>query len=413
MSNFLRAILVLLSLAVIGILISISAAQPSPREASLLAILLFVLSVLVTWIVAHFYAESSQKKALGELREFHQANLKTYALKAAEKVNNLSNQLNLLSLYLQEELDSEDYESPQEELLAKEERIASAIHITNTLKSVNDTGLSDWKGVIGEELDQQREKREEREDEIRELLERLQSVVSAGQVVKEDSLVAFHTEVEALKSELRLLVGQAVGTPLSFPRKLKPSRHLVEMPCPSCGHPVSYKQRPKKGSVKAVKCQSCGSQLLARVGTDGSFKLEKRSVVREAFPCPSCNANVEADLDTFPGSAASTRCHNCHAALRATRTGTGIRATVVAAVPQTLELTEEILALVQKKLPPQPWPKGTSQRIADESQLPHSIVTLAVQELIRRGLFNVQIDGKLYVPLTPENPTAPETQGGS
>lgn len=106
--------------------------------------------------MSHIYAQTSQKLAVQEVKEFHQANLRTYALKAAEKVNNLSNELNLLSVYLQQELDSADYDSTDEELLAKEERLESAIHIINTLKSVNDTALSDWEGVIGDELDQQR-----------------------------------------------------------------------------------------------------------------------------------------------------------------------------------------------------------------------------------------------------------------
>jgi predicted RNA-binding Zn-ribbon protein involved in translation (DUF1610 family) len=406
MSKFTKTVVVLLVVAVIITLLSISASQPSPREASLLGILLFVLSVLATWIVAHIYSESSEKKALEELKEFHQANLKTYALKAAEKVNNLSNQLNLLSLYLQEELDCTDYESPQEELLAKEERIASAIHITNTLKSVNDTGLSDWKGVIGEELDQQREKREEREEEIREMLERLQSVFSSEQALKKDSVVALHTELETWKDELRLLVGQAVGTSVSFPRKLKPTRHRVENPCPSCGHLVSYKQRPKAGSAKTVKCQSCGSHLLARVDADGTFRLENRTVVRETFVCPSCKAKIEVDLDTFPGSGVQTECYTCHATLRTTRTGAGIRITVLQEVAQIGEPTEEIISLVQKSLPPQPWPKGTSQRVALELHLPHSTVQSTVQELIRRGVFRVQAEGKLYAPVTSGKPTA-------
>jgi len=413
MSNFTKTIVVLLLVSVIITLADISLTQPSPKEAGLLGILLFVLSVLATWVVAHIYSESSEKKALEELKEFHQANLKTYALKAAEKVNNLSNQLNLLSLYLQEELDCTDYESPPEELLAKEERIASAIHITNTLKSVNDTGLSDWKGVIGEELDQQREKREEREEEIREMLERLQSVFSSEEALKNDSVVALRAELETLKSELRLLVGQAVGTSVSFPRKLKPTRHLVEIPCPSCGQPVSYKQRPKAGSTKTVKCQSCSSQLLARVSPGGNFALEKRSVLREITACPSCKANVEVDLDTFPGSALKTECHTCHATLRVTRSSAGVRITVIEGPGQTRELNEEIISLVQKSLPPQPWPKGISQKVALQLGLPHSTVQEANQELIRRGVFKVQIEGKLYEPVVSEKSSPGQAETSS
>ena len=100
----------------------------------------------------------------------HRTNLRTYALKAAEKVTNLSNELSRLSAYLQQELDYTDYRNTEEELQAKEERLESAIRLLSTLKSVNDTSLSDWQGVIGDELAEQREQIHEREQELRETL---------------------------------------------------------------------------------------------------------------------------------------------------------------------------------------------------------------------------------------------------
>lgn len=65
----------------------------------------------------------------------------------------MSNELNRFVLYSEQAIAETEHESPEEALLAREERITSAIHIANTLKSVNDTSLSDWRGVIGEELD--------------------------------------------------------------------------------------------------------------------------------------------------------------------------------------------------------------------------------------------------------------------
>src|SRR5437867_1365888 len=132
----------------------IARAELTSRESAMLGILVTILSVLASWLVTHFYSSSQYESAIVEVRDEYRNNLRTYALKAAEKVNNLSNELNKLSIYLEEELNYTDYRSSDEELLAKEERIESAIHLIRTLKSVNDTALSDWEGVIGEELDE-------------------------------------------------------------------------------------------------------------------------------------------------------------------------------------------------------------------------------------------------------------------
>ncbi len=116
------------------------------------------------------YSASQHKAAIEEVQEVHRTNLRTYALKAAEKVTNLSNELSRLSTYLQQELDYTDYRNTEEKLQAKEERLESAIHLLSTLKSVNDTSLSDWQGVIGDELAVQREETKEREQELRAML---------------------------------------------------------------------------------------------------------------------------------------------------------------------------------------------------------------------------------------------------
>jgi len=45
------------------------------------------------------------------VQERSQANLRTYALKASEKVNNLSSELNKLAVYLEDELNYTEYNS--------------------------------------------------------------------------------------------------------------------------------------------------------------------------------------------------------------------------------------------------------------------------------------------------------------
>jgi len=178
LSIFIRVILFLSFVAGIVVCIYIiNQGKMTDRESAMLGVLVTILSVLASWIITEMYGTAQYKEAIQDVREEYRNNLRTYALNAADKVNNLSNELNKLSNYLEEELVYTDYRSTDEELLAKEERIQSAIHLIRTLKSVNDTALRDWEGVIGEELDQRREEQEEKEEDLKELVARVESLI--------------------------------------------------------------------------------------------------------------------------------------------------------------------------------------------------------------------------------------------
>jgi hypothetical protein len=88
-------------------------------------------------------------------------------------VTNLSKQMDVLSMSLQQELDDSDYDSPKDALQAREMTIESTVRMLNTLKSVNDGSLSDWQGVIGQEITAQRQEREKQEEDLRVIVERL------------------------------------------------------------------------------------------------------------------------------------------------------------------------------------------------------------------------------------------------
>src|SRR4051794_17024159 len=92
--------------------------SPTANESLLLSLFMTLLSVLASWIVSRFYAKAS-----------YEDNLKVFALKAAEKVTNLSTQLDRLSAFLQKAIDEDDFNSPTEELLAKSIRFEDAIHL--------------------------------------------------------------------------------------------------------------------------------------------------------------------------------------------------------------------------------------------------------------------------------------------
>ena len=163
---------------IVGIIILIGLLDLTNREAAFLTVVLTVFSILTSWLLTHLYTGFQHKKALEEIRESYDANLKTYAKQAAEKVYNLSNELDRLSKYLDLELENHDFNTPEENILSRDERITSAIHIINTLKSVNDTALSDWRGVIGDFIDEKRdsilEQQEDREEALKDILDRIE-----------------------------------------------------------------------------------------------------------------------------------------------------------------------------------------------------------------------------------------------
>jgi len=57
---------------------------------------------------------------------------------------------------------------------------------------------------------------------------------------------------------------------------------------------------------------------------------------------------------------------------------------------------EELVERIRTALPAQPWPTGIHKTIAGDLDLPHEIVARYISELIRRGDFVKQVDGKLF-----------------
>ncbi len=408
MQTFLKVVVGLLIAGILATVIVLATGPLTSKEAGLLSIILFVCSVAVTWVVAHVYGESAHRRAIEEVKELHKENLRTYAHKAAEKVNNLSNQLNMLSVYLQQELDATDYGSSDEELLVNEERMAAAIQITNMLKSINDTALSDWQGVIGEELDQQRKQKEEREEDIRKLLQRFESIWEserASHLNKQEDAGAIRSEIVSLREQIKALLTTVVGGSIAVPRKPKSSRHMVEGKCPTCGAELSYRQRARVGIPKGLTCAACKSKLMSRYDEVEGFVLEPRRLTAEDCLCPKCGTHTSVALDPLIGSSTNAECKTCKIQFHVARAKAGVRVSLPP-LPESFELSEDIIDSVQKALPEQPWPKHTSKNVAATLGLPHEVVHKAVQELIRRGVFKAQIDGQLYEPVSPDGSNA-------
>jgi uncharacterized membrane protein (DUF485 family) len=424
MSIAVRIILFLAFVAgIVACVYLMSAGELTGRESTMLGILVTILSILASWIITHMYAASQYESAIKEVREEHRSNLRMYALKAAEKVNNLSNELNKLSIYLEEELNYTDYHTAEEELLAKEERIESAIHLTRTLKSVNDTALSDWEGVIGDELDQRREEKEEKEEQLKALIERVEAMMEdqrQGFVGTQRDAQSARHELERLKRQMRIAMFQLGDTTIPKRVRKKNPKQEITGRCPSCGGEIQYRQRPSERSFKSLACSSCGTKLISTFGESSGFVLKKREIAPLDVECPSCKQKTSVPVDTFPGSSVVTACASCKHPFRVIRTldGHDIRdmQAAKAPVPKTMpSVSEEVIEQVKVSLPPQPWPVGTHKAVATTLGLPACVVTQAINELIRRRVCNPQVDGIVYAPSTTRNtkPNPDSTAGAN
>ena len=101
-----------------GILLALAIAATrslNETESVLLAILLSAASMLASWLVTHIYSQRNLANTIAQATEANQENIKNYAVKAAEKVLNLSNELGRLSDALSTAVeDSEDADNQKE-----------------------------------------------------------------------------------------------------------------------------------------------------------------------------------------------------------------------------------------------------------------------------------------------------------
>jgi len=339
----------LFALIVVGMVFYIGSTNLSSKENVLLNILLAVFSGFLSLIISQYYFDSSRASSIEEIKKEYQSNLKIYAQKAAEKVSNLSSELTKLSIYLQQ--DEAQQDDPRITLLIEKEKVRSSIHIIQTLKSVNDRSLSDWRGVIPEnEIEEQDEVREEREGEFRQLLNNYREILheqSERFTGEPETDEAIHHEISDINDKIDKLATSIIGTPLKDGFEIQPKKVRVVGTCPVCTHEIVYRQRPAVNSVKKQKCPECETKLLSRWNPKDGFTLEIKSVQQ--------SGNTTGKI-----------------------------------------IDESIIGLVQKELPPQPWPKGIAKEVGKRLGLSQSDMKRAINELIARGIFKVQINGVLF-----------------
>jgi transcription initiation factor IIE alpha subunit len=379
--------------------------SPTANESLLLSLFMTLLSVLASWIVSRFYAKAS-----------YEDNLKVFALKAAEKVTNLSTQLDRLSAFLQKAIDEDDFSSPTEELLAKSIRFEDAIHLITALKSFNDTSLSDWRGIIGNELSAQREaqraEQEEREEQLQAIMERLELIqresTDSVNLQEKAERERLRSELAALRGDMRDLASQVGGVSFRTPFKRKVT---VEKQCPRCSAVLQYQQSIKGVTTKKIDCPHCSARLYAQLeGTESV--LRERVPIPETVVCPACSAVETQNIDPLLGAMQEYECSRCHAQLRAVRSKKEITVRpnstqdLLAKVtmtedelPSTHDLPAELLESIAEHMGQQPWPKGKAQEVRFALGLSRATLEFGIRQLIARGKFRPQVDGILYRPI--------------
>jgi predicted RNA-binding Zn-ribbon protein involved in translation (DUF1610 family) len=394
--QMLRNILIgILVFAILLNLLFLSLGDLTSREVGLLSTLLAILSIAGSWVVAHVYAQKSNEKAIAEVKELHQSNLRTYGLNAAEKVNNVSIQLNRLAGYLEDALNV-DLEVPAKDMSTyRIERISSAVHILHTLRSVNDTTLNDWRGIIDEELEEQKEERESREAETQELIDRVRTLES---LMEDDSADADdradlvdRDELESLRKEVRTLVREVTGSSLTARR---PNNGKVSAFCPSCKHENSYVQYQGKNNIRGIRCSNCGIDLVSKYTfSNKTAVLEIPKLVIESFNCPSCASTFYKEISTAHRAKVEHKCENCSSLIRIKRIADRMK---IVLISQKVTISEDVLNQVESLMPQQPWPKGIHKDIQANLGISSSTYKRVIDELISREKFKRQVDGKLY-----------------
>ena len=129
---------------------TLSKGSQTPNEALLLSILLTFFSIGAGWLISHTFYQDDRRKQIQAVRKEYEDNLEVYAVKASEKVINLSNQLARVIDYLGNDVGNSA--TTDQTLALVKERSGAAVHMLGTLKSMNDTSLGsgpiDLRGAI-------------------------------------------------------------------------------------------------------------------------------------------------------------------------------------------------------------------------------------------------------------------------
>lgn len=258
------------------------------------------------------------------------------------------------------------------------ERFSFIAHLVETLRAMNDTSLSDWRGVIGEELQKQRDL----EQEIRKIqleLERetTQRHALAADFVHNTDLLQIEKRIENLSSSIDDKIAMLPFSPTVT--QTRNSKSSISAACPVCRSAIKLRMRRTPGASKIVECESCGHYLQLTIDEAQDVLIEALQTKTFEYNCPYCRADNAVQLPDAVGAHTVKDCVGCDLSLYVSLSKSGISANIT---PR--KVPEEVLQVVFDALPDPPWPKGVQDQIAQRLGLTTKLVNRAIAILKQR-----------------------------
>jgi len=373
---------------VVGILIALCIAgsrELTNTESVLLGILLSSASMLVSWLATHLYSQISLRDTIKQATDSNTESIRSLGVRAAEKVLNLSSELQRLIDAMSTALDdAEEMEGTKLPTMLLRERVMSAIHNLDTLKSMNDTFLSDWRGVIGDEIDRQHALEQQIEtleielsNQIRERNSLQEDLVSPGDLTAIQSRIA--------ETEHRL-TNMIISLPFKVPPKPKKSqKETVTVTCASCESANDIQLRLRKGAKKLVKCKACECYSLVKVIDNDEMDIVPIPMYKYFGECPLCSSDIDKEVANHPGASVSFECYSCGSKLILSKSTEGANLRIPKGYRK--QTPQKLVELVLDKLPQQPWPQHVHKTIAKELGISNGAASRAIGKLIESGAF--------------------------
>ena len=381
-----KFLLTLSMLIGIGICLYISATQNlSTNESLMLSLLLAIISIIASYIISNADSNNKIKDIKDEVQKTYNENLKTYANKAAEKVFNLSSELEKLKISLKNTL--EDYEE-DEHLTSREmlvlfirEKLSSTVHILETLKSNNDTFLSDWKGIIGDQIQLQ----QNLEAQIVLLSKELEELVQRKDIFEDE--LASSGDIEAIQKQIDSIESKLAEKVIALPYNVVPisaKKRRIDLvfECPNCSTKIKTNIRTKKGSKKILECAKCHKYLLCEYNDENDISVFEAPEERFNVRCPVCNEQFAECIPSLPGTVRKITCPSCSYAFSVSKAKDAVN---IIQSNKLNGISEKTIELVLSKIPPEPWVQGMHKKVAEELGLSIAITSKIISKLIKEG----------------------------
>jgi hypothetical protein len=378
-----------LSLGILIALIRAAWSQMTATESVLLSILLSAASILVSWLVTYVYSQASLDEAIRRATEANTENIRNYAQKAAEKVLNLSNELQrLIDALVAAREEAGEVEVDKDSAVLLDERIAAAIHNLETLRSMNDTFLSDWRGVIGEEIARQdlletqiEELKKELDESRRERLA-IESQYRSSQYRSEELLAHLHQRSASLERELVEKLKELPFRVTAPPKKR--SKKEISLACPSCNKTSKVTIRIRPGAKKLLHCPHCKNWLKVETRHDEKVDVTEVAMYHFDAPCPVCSSMFHGEIPDYRGTMEHMACPSCSMPLKISRSTEDINIRLDGSLRE--HLPQKLVEAVMKRLPEQPWPKHIHKEIADDLGVSNTLVQRIIGSQIAQGV---------------------------